>query len=171
MREKLLLVIALAFVQLNMLAQTQEHSDNPLVIIDGMEINDSILQVSQTEMLSDSAKQIVARRLDCLNSYAIDTIIVVDKAAAEKVIICKPNTSGIILIRTNSLAELDLMIDGKRRKPRKRITIIDALYFPEYFATALPKSIHRKKIKKMELLIHKGIVSPERKSMVVITTK
>ena len=51
MREKLLLVIALAFVQLNMLAQTQEHSDNPLVIIDGMEINDSILQVSQTEML------------------------------------------------------------------------------------------------------------------------
>lgn len=171
MTEKLLLAIALAFVQLNMLAQTQEHSDNPLVIIDGMEVNDSILQVSQTEMLSDSAKQIVARRLDCLNSYAIDTIIVVDKTTAEKVISCKPNTSGIILIRTNSLAELDLMIDGKRRKPRKRITIIDALYFPEYFATALPKSIHRKKIKKMELLIHKGTVSPERKSMVVITTK
>ena len=32
MREKLLLVIALAFVQLNMLAQTQEHSDNPLAV-------------------------------------------------------------------------------------------------------------------------------------------
>ena len=91
-------------------------------VIDGVIIPDSLLRVSVDEMRSDSAKQIVAKRLGFLSPFAIDTIRIFPKGKMQT--FCR-EPADIILIQTNTLAQLQWVVNGKLKKPKKRLTIID----------------------------------------------
>lgn len=140
-----------------------------LCVIDGAIVPDSLLHVSVDEMRSDSAKQIVAKRLGCLSPFAIDTIQIFPKENQQ--VFCKL-PPDIIVIRTNILARLQWVVNGKVAKPKKPLTIIDYKLSPKCLEAALPKGVKPKKIISIQVLAHTAYtIRPEARPIVVVQTK
>ena len=98
----------LFWLSLVLLSTLTAHSQT-LCVIDGTPIPDSLLHVTIDEMRTDSAKQIVAKRLGFIPSQAIESIQIFSAEEqieqGKYIIFCK-TPKDIIFIRTNSLAEL-----------------------------------------------------------------
>ena len=140
-----------------------------LCVIDGVLIPDSLLRVSVDEMRSDSAKQIVAKRLGFLSPFAIDTIRIFPKGKMQT--FCR-EPADIFLIQTNTLAQLQWVVNGKLKKPKKRLTIIDYKLSPTCLEAALPRGVKPKKILSIQVLAHTAYtIRPEARPIVVVKTK
>ncbi len=145
-----------------------------LCVIDGTPLPDSLLHVTIDEMRSDSAKQIVAKRLGFIPSQAIESIqifSVEEQIKQGKNITFCTSPKDIIFIRTNSLAELQWVINGKLRKPRKKLTIIDYKLSPQRITEALPKDINPSDIVSVDILTYTNDPRLERHPTIVIKTK
>ena len=145
-----------------------------LCVIDGIPLPDSLLHVTIDEMRSDSAKEIVAKRLGLIPPQAIESI---QTFATEEQIrqgknitFCK-SPKDIIFIRTNSLAEIQWVINGKLRKPRKKLTIIDYKLSPQRITEALPKGIKPSDILSADILTYINDPRQEKHPTIVIKTK
>ena len=145
-----------------------------LCVIDGTPLPDSLLHITIDEMRSDSAKQIVAKRLGLIPPYAIESIQIFSAEEQIKqrknITFCK-SPADIIIIRTNSLAELQWVINGKLRKPRKKLTIIDYKLSPQRITEALPKGIKPTDILSADLLTYINDPRQEKHPTIVIKTR
>ena len=163
----------LVWLSLVLLSTLTVHSQT-LCVIDGTPISDSLLHVTIDEMRTDSAKQIVAKRLGFIPSQAIESIQIFSAEEqieqGKYIIFCK-TPKDIIFIRTNSLAELQWVINGKLRKPRKKLTIIDYKLSPQRIMAALPKDINPSDIVSVDILIYTNDPRLERHPTIVIKTK
>ncbi len=164
---------ALTCIILTVLTTLSTHAQT-LCVIDGTPLPDSLLHVTIDEMRSDSAKQIVSHRLGLIPPYAIESI---QTFAAEEqikqgknIIFCK-SPKDIIIMRTNSLAELQWVINGKLRKPRKKLTIIDYKLSPQRITEALPRGIKPTDILSADLLTYINDPQLEKHPTIVIKTK
>lgn len=163
----------LTCIILTVLTTLSTHAQT-LCVIDGTLLPDSLLHVTIDEMRSDSAKEIVAKRLGLIPPYAIESI---QTFAAEEqikqgknIIFCKP-PKDIIIIRTNSLAELQWVINGKLRKPRKKLTIIDYKLSPQRIMEALPRGIKPTDILSADILTYINDPRQEKHPTIVIKTR
>ena len=163
----------LVWLSLVLLSTLTAHSQT-LCVIDGTPIPDSLLHITIDEMRTDSAKQIVAKRLGFIPPYAIESIQTFSVEELIKqgknITFCKP-PKDIIIIRTNSLAELQWVINGKLRKPRKKLTIIDYKLSPQRIMAALPKDINPSDIVSVDILTYTNDPRLERHPTIVIKTK
>lgn len=145
-----------------------------LCVIDGTPFPDSLLHVTIDEMRSDSAKQIVAKRLGLIPPQAIESIQILPAEELIKqgknITFCK-KPKDIIIIRTNSLAELQWVINGKLRKPRKKLTIIDYKLSPHRIMEALPREINSTDIVSIDILTYTNDPRLEKHPVIVIKTK
>jgi len=145
-----------------------------LCVIDGTPLPDSLLHVTIDEMRSDSAKQIVAKRLGLIPPQAIESIQILPAEElirqGKNITFCK-KPKDIIIIRTNSLAELQWVINGKLKKPRKKLTIIDYKLSPQRIMAALPKDINPSDIVSVDILTYTNDPRLERHPTLVIKTK
>ena len=161
------------WLSLVLLSTLTVHSQT-LCVIDGTPIPDSLLHVTIDEMRSDSAKQIVAKRLGFIPSQAIESIQIFSAEEqieqGKYIIFCK-TPKDIIFIRTNSLAELQWVINGKLKKPRKKLTIIDYKLSPQRIMAALPKDINSSDIVSVDILTYTNDPRLERHPTIVIKTK
>lgn len=163
----------LTCIILTVLTTLSTHAQT-LCVIDGTPLPDSLLHVTIDEMRSDSAKEIVAKRLGLIPPYAIESI---QTFAAEEqikqgknIIFCK-SPKDIIFMRTNSLAELQWVINGKLRKPRKKLTIIDYKLSPQRIMEALPRGFKPTDILSADLLTYINDPQLEKHPTIVIKTK
>lgn len=163
----------LVWLSLVLLSTLTAHSQT-LCVIDGTPIPDSLLHITIDEMRSDSAKQIVAKRLGFIPSQAIESIQIFSAEEqieqGKYIIFCK-TPKDIIFIRTNSLAELQWVINGKLKKPRKKLTIIDYKLSPQRIMAALPKDINPSDIVSVDILTYTNDPRLERHPTIVIKTK
>ena len=163
----------LFWLSLVLLSTLTAHSQT-LCVIDGTPIPDSLLHVTIDEMRTDSAKQIVAKRLGFIPSQAIESIQIFSAEEqieqGKYIIFCK-TPKDIIFIRTNSLAELQWVINGKLRKPRKKLTIIDYKLSPQRITEALPKGIKLTDILSADILTYINDPRMEKHPTIVIKTK
>lgn len=163
----------LVWLSLVLLSTLTAHSQT-LCVIDGTPIPDSLLHITIDEMRTDSAKQIVAKRLGFIPPYAIETIQTFSAEEqirqGKNITFCK-SPADIIIIRTNSLAELQWVINGKLRKPRKKLTIIDYKLSPQRIMAALPKDINPSDIVSVDILTYTNDPRLERHPTIVIKTK
>ena len=145
-----------------------------LCVIDGTPLPDSLLHVTIDEMRSDSAKEIVAKRLGLIPPYAIESIqtFAVEEQIKQgkNIIFCK-SPKDIIIMRTNSLAELQWVINGKLRKPRKKLTIIDYKLTPQRITEALPRGIKPTDILSADILTYINDPRQEKHPTIVIKTR
>ena len=145
-----------------------------LCVIDGIPLPDSLLHVTIDEMRSDSAKQIVSHRLGLIAPYAIETIQTFSTdeqiKQGKNITFCK-SPKDIIIMRTNSLAELQWVINGKLRKPRKKLTIIDYKLTPQRITEALPRGIKPTDILSADILTYINDPRQEKHPTIVIKTK
>ena len=163
----------LTCIILTVLTTLSTHAQT-LCVIDGTPLPDSLLHVTIDEMRSDSAKQIVSHRLGLIPPYAIESI---QTFAAEEQIkqgknitFCK-SPKDIIIMRTNSLAELQWVINGKLRKPRKKLTIIDYKLSPQRITEALPRGIKPTDILSADILTYINDPRMEKHPTIVIKTR
>ena len=161
------------WLSLVLLSTLTVHSQT-LCVIDGTPIPDSLLHVTIDEMRSDSAEQIVAKRLGFIPSQAIESIQIFSAEEqieqGKYIIFCK-TPKDIIFIRTNSLAELQWVINGKLRKPRKKLTIIDYKLSPQRITEALPKGIKPTDILSADILTYINDPRQEKHPTIVIKTR
>lgn len=145
-----------------------------LCVIDGTPLPDSLLHVTINEMRSDSAKQIVAKRLGLIPSYAIESIQTFSAEEqirqGKNITFCK-TPADIIIIRTNSLAELQWVINGKLRKSRKKLTIIDYKLSPQRITEALPRGFKPTDILSADILTYINDPRQEKHPTIVMKTK
>ena len=145
-----------------------------LCIIDGVPLPDTLLHVTIDEMRTDSAKQIVSHRLGLIPPYAIESIqtFAVEEQITQgkNITFCKP-PKDIIIMRTNSLAELQWVINGKLRKPRKKLTIIDYKLSPQRITEALPRGIKPTDILSVNILTYINDPRQEKHPTIVIKTR
>ena len=145
-----------------------------LCVIDGIPLPDSLLHVTIDEMRSDSAKQIVSHRLGLIAPYAIETIQTFSTdeqiKQGKNITFCK-SPKDIIIMRTNSLAELQWVINGKLRKPRKKLTIIDYKLSPQRITEALPRGIKPTDIGSVNIITYVNDPRQEKHPTIVIKTK
>ena len=167
LKRTLTCIILTVFTTLSTHAQT-------LCVIDGTPLPDSLLHVTIDEMRSDSAKEIVAKRLGLIPPYAIESIqtFAVEEQIKQgkNITFCK-SPKDIIIMRTNSLAELQWVINGKLRKPRKKLTIIDYKLSPQRIMEALPREINSTDIVSIDILIYTNDPRLEKHPTIVIKTK
>ncbi|MGP1491826.1 MAG: 50S ribosomal protein L19 [Prevotella fusca] len=145
-----------------------------LCIIDGVPLPDSLLHVTIDEMRSDSPKQIVSHRLGLIPPQAIEstqTFSAEEQIKQAKNITSCKTPRDIIIIRTNSLAELQWVIDGKLRKPRKKLTIIDYKLSPQCIMEALPRRIKPTDIGSVNIITYINDPRQEKHPTIVIKTK
>lgn len=163
----LLFLLFLLFLPLTTRAQT-------LCVIDGVPLPETLLHVTIDEMQSDSAKQIVSHRLRLIPPYAIESIQTFSAdeqiRQAKNITFCK-TPRDIIIIRTNSFAELQWIINGKLRKPRKKLTIIDYKLSPQRIMEALPRHIKPTDILSTDILTYINDPRLEKHPTIVIKTK
>ena len=163
----------LFWLSLVLLSTLTAHSQT-LCVIDGTPIPDSLLHVTIDEMRTDSAKQIVAKRLGFIPSQAIESIQIFSAEEqieqGKYIIFCK-TPKDIIFIRTNSLAELQWVINGKLRKPRKKLTIIDYKLSPQRITEALPKGIKPTDILSVNIITYVNDPRQEKHPTIVIKTR
>ena len=145
-----------------------------LCVIDGTPLPDSLLHITIDEMRSDSAKQIVAHRLGLIAPYAIESIQTFSAdeqiKQAKNITFCK-TPRDIVIIRTNSFAELQWVINGKLRKPRKKLTIIDYKLTPQRIMEALPRRIKPTDIGSVNIITYINDPRMEKHPTIVIKTK
>lgn len=145
-----------------------------LCVIDGIPLPDSLLHVTIDEMRSDSAKQIVSHRLGLIPPYAIETIQTFSAdeqiKQAKNITFCK-TPRDIVIIRTNSFAELQWVLNGKIIKPRKKLTIIDYKLTPQRTMEALPRRIKPTDIISADILTYINDPRQEKHPTIVIKTK
>ena len=145
-----------------------------LCVIDGIPLPDSLLHVTIDEMRSDSAKQIVSHRLGLIAPYAIETIQTFSTdeqiKQGKNITFCK-SPKDIIIMRTNSLAELQWVINGKLRKPRKKLTIIDYKLSPQRITEALPRNVKPTDIGSVNIITYINDPRMEKHPTIVIKTK
>ena len=145
-----------------------------LCVIDGIPLPDSLLHVTIDEMRSDSAKQIVSHRLGLIAPYAIETIQTFSTdeqiKQGKNITFCK-SPKDIIIMRTNSLAELQWVINGKLRKPRKKLTIIDYKLSPQRITEALPRNVKPTDIGSVNIITYINDPRQEKHPTIVIKTK
>ncbi|WP_242403041.1 50S ribosomal protein L19 [Prevotella scopos] len=150
------------------------HTCQTLCVIDGIPLPDSLLHVTIDEMRSDSAKQIVSHRLGLIPPYAIESIQIFSAEEQIKqgknITFCKL-PADIILIRTNSLAELQWILNGKMINPRKRLTIIDYKLSPQRITEALPRRIKPTDILSADIITYINDPRQEKHPTIVIKTK
>jgi len=167
LKRTLICIILTVLTTLNTHAQT-------LCVIDGTPLPDSLLHVTIDEMRSDSAKQIVAKRLGLIPPYAIESIQTFSTEEQIKqgknITFCK-SPADFIIIRTNSLAEIQWVINGKLRKPRKKLTIIDYKLSPQRITEALPRRIKPTDILSADILTYINDPRLEKHPTIVIKTK
>ena len=163
----------LTCIILTVLTTLSTHAQT-LCVIDGTPLPDSLLHVTIDEIRSDSAKEIVAKRLGFIPSQAIESIQIFSAEEqieqGKYIIFCK-TPKDIIFIRTNSLAELQWVINGKLKKPRKRLTIIDYKLSPQRIMEALPRGIKPTDIVSANILTYTNDPRLERHPTIVIKTK
>ena len=163
----------LTCIILTVLASLTTHAQT-LCVIDGTPLPDSLLHVTIDEMRSDSAKQIVSHRLRLIPPYAIESIQTFSAEEqirqGKNITFCKP-PKDIIIIRTNSLAEIQWVINGKLRKPRKKLTIIDCKLSPQRITEALPRGIKPSDILSADILTYINDPRLEKHPTIVIKTK
>ena len=163
----------LTCIILTVLTTLSTHAQT-LCVIDGTPLPDSLLHITIDEMRSDSAKQIVAKRLGLIPPQAIESIQIFSAEEqieqGKYIIFCK-TPKDIIFIRTNSLAELQWVINGKLKKPRKRLTILDYKLSPQHIMAALPKDINPSDIVSVDILTYTNDPRLERHPTIVIKTK
>ena len=145
-----------------------------LCVIDGTPLPDSLLHVTIDEMRSDSAKEIVAKRLGLIPPYAIESIQIFSAEEQIKqrknITFCK-TPRDIVFIRTNSFAELQWILNGKIINPRKRLTIIDYKLSPQRITEALPRGIKLTDILSADILTYINDPRMEKHPTIVIKTK
>lgn len=145
-----------------------------LCVIDGTPLPDSLLHVTIDEMRSDSAKEIVAKRLGLIPPYAIESIQTFSAEEQIKqgknITFCK-SPADIIIIRTNSLAELQWILNGKMINPRKRLTIIDYKLSPQRITEALPRRIKPTDIVSADIITYINDPRLEKHPTIVIKTR
>ena len=145
-----------------------------LCVIDGIPLPDSLLHVTIDEMRSDSAKQIVSHRLGLIPPYAIETIQTFSAdeqiKQAKNITFCK-TPRDIVIIRTNSFAELQWVLNDKMIKPHKRLTIIDYKLTPQRIMEALPKGIKPTDIGSVNIITYINYPRQEKHPTIVIKTK
>lgn len=167
LKRTLICIILTVLTTLNTHAQT-------LCVIDGTPLPDSLLHVTIDEMRSDSANEIVAKRLKLIPPDAIESIqtFAVEEQIKQgkNITFCKP-PKDIIIMRTNSLAELQWVINGKLRKPRKKLTIIDYKLSPQRITEALPRGIKPTDILSADILTYINDPRQEKHPTIVIKTK
>ena len=167
LKRTLTCIILTVFTTLSTHAQT-------LCVIDGTPLPDSLLHVTIDEMRSDSAKQIVAKRLGFIPPQAIESIQTFSAEEQIKqgknITFCK-SPKDIIIMRTNSLAELQWVINGKLRKPRKKLTIIDYKLSPQRITEALPRRIKPTDILSADILTYINDLRMEKHPTIVIKTR
>ena len=163
----------LTCIILTVLTTLSTHAQT-LCVIDGTPLPDSLLHVTIDEMRSDSAKQIVAHRLGLIPPYAIESIQIFSAdeqiKQAKNITFCK-TPRGIIIIRTNSFAELQWVLNGKMIKPRKRLTIIDYKLTPQRIMEALPRNIKPTNIGSVNIITYINDPRQEKHPTIVIKTK
>lgn len=163
----------LTCIVLTVLTTLSTHAQT-LCVIDGTPLPDSLLHVTIDEMRSDSAKQIVSHRLRLIPPQAIESIQTFSTEEQIKqgknITFCK-SPADIIFIRTNSLAELQWVINGKLRKPRKKLTIIDYKLSPQRITEALPRGIKPTDILSVDILTYINNPRQEKHPTIVIKTK
>ena len=163
----------LTCIILTVLTTLSTHAQT-LCVIDGTPLPDSLLHVTIDEMRTDSAKQIVAKRLGLIPPQAIESIQIFSAEEqieqGKYITFCK-TLKDIIFIRTNSLAELQWVINGELKKPRKRLTIIDYKLSPQRIMEALPREINSTDIVSIDILIYTNDPRLEKHPMIVIKTK
>ena len=163
----------LVWLSLVLLSTLTAHSQT-LCVIDGTPIPDSLLHITIDEMCTDSAKQIVAKRLGLIPPQAIESIQILPAEELIKqgknITFCK-SPADIIIIRTNSLAELQWVINGKLKKPRKKLTIIDYKLSPQRITEALPRGIKPTDILTADILTYINDPRLEKHPTIVIKTK
>ena len=145
-----------------------------LCVIDGTPLPDSLLHVTIDEMRSDSAKEIVAKRLGLIPPYAIESIQTFSTEEQIKqrknITFCK-TPRDIVFIRTNSFAELQWILNGKIINPRKRLTIIDYKLSPQRITEALPRRIKPTDILSADIITYIDDPRQEKHPTIVIKTK
>lgn len=145
-----------------------------LCVIDGTPLPDSLLHVTINEMRSDSAKEIVANRLRLIPPYAIESIQIFSTEEQIKqrnnLTFCK-TPRDIVFIRTNSFAELQWIIDGRPKKPHKRLTIIEYMLSPKSIIEAMPKGIKSTDISALHLITYRKDPRQEMRPTIIIETK
>ena len=145
-----------------------------LCVIDGIPLPDSLLHVTIDEMRSDSAKQIVSHRLGLIPPYAIESIQTFSAEEqirqAKNITFCK-TPRDIVIIRTNSFAELQWVLNGKMIKPRKKLTIIDYKLTPQCIMEALPRNIKPTDIGSVNIITYINDPRQEKHPTIVIKTK
>lgn len=163
----------LTCIVLTVLTTLSTHAQT-LCVIDGTPLPDSLLHVTIDEMRSDSAKQIVSHRLRLIPPQAIESIQTFSTEEQIKqgknITFCK-SPADTIFIRTNSLAELQWVINGKLRKPRKKLTIIDYKLSPQRITEALPRGIKPTDILSVDILTYINDPRQEKHPTIVIKTK
>ena len=163
----------LTCIILTVLTTLSTHAQT-LCIIDGTPLPDTLLHVTIDEMRSDSAKQIVSHRLRLIPPYAIESIQTFSAEEQIKqgknITFCK-SPANIIIIRTNSLAEIQWVINGKLRKPRKKLTIIDYKLSPQRITEALPRGIKPTDILSADILTYINDPRQEKHPTIVIKTR
>lgn len=167
LKRTLTCIILTVFTTLSTHAQT-------LCVIDGTPLPDSLLHVTIDEMRSDSAKEIVAKRLGLIPPYAIESIQIFSAEEQIKqrknITFCK-TPRDIVFIRTNSFAELQWILNGKIINPRKRLTIIDYKLSPQRITEALPRRIKPTDILSADIITYIDDPRQEKHPTIVIKTK
>ena len=145
-----------------------------LCIIDGVPLPDTLLHVTIDEMRTDSAKQIVSYKLGLIPPYAIETIQTFSAdeqiKQAKNITFCK-TPRDIVIIRTNTFAELQWVLNGKMIKPRKKLTIIDYKLTPQRIMEALPSRIKPTDISSVNIITYINDPRQEKHPTIMIKTK
>ncbi len=135
----------LVWLSLVLLSTLTAHSQT-LCVIDGTPIPDSLLHITIDEMCTDSAKQIVAKRLGLIPPQAIESIQILP---AEELI-----KQGKNITFCKSPAD-----------------IIDYKLSPQRIMAALPKDINPSDIVSVDILTYTNDPRLERHPTLVIKTK
>jgi len=157
----------LSFILLHFTASAQA-----LCVVDGWVVSDSILEVTLDEMRSDDAPKIIADRINGISKYAIQSVSVYDRDSLlnKSVAFCRQGRD-VVIIRTNSLAFFDWVIDGKQVNPKYPLNVIEYKIHPELLHKSLPRGLNEKNIKDISIVFRNGEVRPEARSTIYITTR
>ncbi len=124
-------------------------------------------------MRSEDAPAIIGNRINGISKYAIKSISVIDKDSVlnKNTVFCYGIQRDIVIIRTNSLALFDWVVDGKQVLPRRPLNVIEYKISPHLLHKSLPKGINEKNIKDVNIVFRNGEVRPEARSTIYISTR
>lgn len=140
-----------------------------LCVLDGLLVPDTLLAVSTAELKSDSAKNVISRRLGWLSPYAIDTVIVVDNRLMSAV--CYGDHQGVVVIKTNSLAQFNWVVAGKPAKPKKKLSVVDFKLMHPLLTNYFPRNLRPENIGTIAVALYASDIRPDARPTIFVTTK